>query len=242
MGSRGYYHDEEPPHLVRITRDFYLGTYPVTQTQFAAWRPDHENGFPNQPNHPAERIDWREAREYCRWLAESCAASILAGFIAALPSEAQWEYACRAGTETEYYTGDGEAALAEAGWYDGNSESSTQPVGWLAPNDFGLHDMHGNVWEWCRDAWDAHAYKRRVDGVCDPKTRGDENADRVIRRGSWFASPRFCRAACRGWRWPSDRNWLRGFRVCLFSGPCPDSREAEPASGGVARRDDAAKP
>ena len=243
MGSRGEYHDEEPRHLVQITQPFYLGTFPVTQQQFAMWKPKHANGFPGNPHHPAERMDWHESTQYCSWLIENFGNQLPAGYAAGLPTEAKWEYACRAGTETEFYTGDGKAALAEAGWYPGNSESQTQPVGQLKANEFGLYDMHGNVDEWCADAWDAHAYKKRVNSVCDPFVDGASDSYRVIRGGSWGYLPRYCRSAYRGrWR-PGYRNWGRGFRVCLFLGPCPGQAErAEQASIGLATRDEAAGP
>ncbi len=243
MGSRGEYEDEEPLHLVHITQPFYMATFPITQRQFATFCPDHENHFSGEDfaDHPADQVNWHEALEFCQWLNENGRDEIPAGFTATLPSEAQWEYACRAGTETEYYTGDGEAALAASDWYDGNSEESTQRVGQLTPNDFGLYDMHGNVEEWCRDAWDAHAYKRRSGGVCDPEVFGDNDAVRVFRGGGWNGSSRFCRAAYRVWRRPVLRFWNRGFRVCLVSGPCPVSPAAEPASEAGARRDAAAR-
>ena len=221
MGSRGEYQDEEPSHWVRISRPFYLGTFPVTQKQFACWKPEHENGFPGQPDHPAEKMDWHEANQFCQWLEKVCANHLPSGHEVGLPTEAQWEYACRAGTDTEYYTGDGEAALAEAGWYDGNANGQTQPVGLLKENDFGLFDMHGNVWEWCADAWDEHAYRKQFNGVCDPRVNGVNDAFRVVRGGSWDDSPRSCRAAYRGWGRPGYCDRDRGFRVCLFLGPCP---------------------
>lgn len=243
MGSRGSYHDEEPRHLVQITQPFYLGTFPVTQQQFAVWKAEHENHFANNARHPAENMDWHEAAQYCSWLTANFSNQLPAGYAAGLPTEAQWEYACRAGTETEYYSGDGEAALAEAGWYSENSESQTQPVGQLKANEFGLYDMHGNVDEWCSDAWDEHAYKKRVNGVCDPFIDGKKDAYRVFRGGCWFLSPRVCRAACRSrWR-PGDRDRDRGFRVCLFLGPCPGQAErAEQASTGLTTKDEAAGP
>lgn len=243
MGSRGEHHDEEPRHLVQITQPFYLGTFPVTQQQFAVWKAEHENHFANNPRHPAENMDWHEAAQYCSWLTANFSNQVPAGYAAGLPTEAQWEYACRAGTETEYYSGDGEAALAEAGWYSENSESQTQPVGQLKANEFGLYDMHGNVDEWCSDAWDEHAYKKRVNGVCDPFIDGKKDADRVIRGGSWYGSPGYCRSAFRNWWRPVDRGRGQGFRVCLFLGPCPDQAErAEQASAGLATRDEAAGP
>ena len=243
MGSRGNYPDEEPRHFVNITRPFYLGTFPVTQEQCALWKPEHENDFPNRPDHPAEQISWRDAVDYCGWLKRNFAAQMPADFDVGFPTEAQWEYACRAGTDTEYYSGDGEAALATAGWYLGNGESKTQPVGSRRENIFGLFDMHGNVLEWCADAWDEAAYKKRVNGVRDPFVIGNDDAFRVMRGGGWGFSPRGCRAACRNGRWPDNRNRNLGFRVCLFLGPSPSQTgQAEQASVGKATRDEEAKP
>ena len=216
MGSRGNFFAEEPVHWVKITQPFYLGTFPVTQEQFARWKPNHRNGFPGRASNPVEEVDWLEANQFCQWLNEHFVRHFPMSYSAGLPTEAQWEYACRAGTETEYYSGDGEAALAEVGWFDGNSNSQSQPVGLLPGNTFGLFDMHGKVCELCADDYDQDAYKKRVHGVCDPFVAGDDNANRVMRGGGWFTSPWFCRAACRIGRWPDDRDWDQGFRVCLF--------------------------
>jgi formylglycine-generating enzyme required for sulfatase activity len=191
-------------------------------------------------------MTWDEAMAYCDWLNGFCHEQIPAGYVAGMPSEAQWEYACRAGTETEYYTGDGETALLEAGWFWENGGGSTQTVGRLKANSFGLYDMHGNVWEWCRDAWDEHVYRRRVDGACDPEMPGQGGANRVIRGGSGIDSARNCRSAWRRWLAPGFRFRLLGFRVCLLSGPCPTSKSAsesaERESAGKARRDDGPGP
>jgi len=134
---------------------------------------------------------------------------------ACLPSEAQWEFACRAGSKTDYYTGDGDEALAEAGWYSETWESgSTHAVGQKKSNRWGLFDMHGNVVEWCRDVWDAGAYRGRPEGVEDPECVG-EGRRRVQRGGSWLRSAVPCRAAYRLRVEAGFRNWDRGFRVCL---------------------------
>jgi formylglycine-generating enzyme required for sulfatase activity len=217
-----------------------MGITPVTQEQFAVWTEqlgiDHKNDFPGRPRHPAENLDWFQASKFCDWLNTMHVAAIPTGFAAALPSEAQWEYASRLmrdaadkprAVETEYYTGDGAAALDAAGWYGNNSDYSTQPVGQKQPTDFGLYDLHGNVWEWCRDDWDADAYKRREDGVFDPdvsvpRERHPQHGRRVVRGGGWGNSPADCRSAYRDWWWPGDRGRDQGFRVCLLSGPCAE--------------------
>ena len=229
MGGYGGWWAEEPRHRVRFHQGFYLGVYPVTQTQFAVFTAarnlNHKNYCPDRPSHPAENLNWMEACGFCDWLQEICSDSIPPGFRASLPTEAQWEYACRAGTETEYYTGDGKAALDAAGWFGQNSGGSTQPVGRKVANAWGLHDMHGNVDEWCLDEWDAAAYSKRPDGVVDPVV-GDvsasaegKNRDRVVRGGSWYDSAWNCRSAYRFWGSDVFRFRSLGFRACLVPGP-----------------------
>jgi formylglycine-generating enzyme required for sulfatase activity len=239
MGARGESPHEEPVHRVRLTQPFYLGQFPVTQAQYAAFRPDHQNRFPEDSRRLVERVSWEDAVAYCAWLNDRSKVvwpSGLEGFTARLPSEAQWEYACRGGTETEFHTGDGEIALAAAGWYDGNSDRKTQPVGLKAPNAYGLYDMHGNVGEWCADAWLEHAYKLRVDGVCDPEvTEQDAEGEvlRVVRGGSWYYWTKICSAAVRTGFRPGDRLIVLGFRVCLFPGPCrTESRQGQERAQG----------
>jgi formylglycine-generating enzyme required for sulfatase activity len=207
MGSRGYYNEEEPVHKVCITQPFWMAETPVTQAQFALWTRsegiEHKNELEGKPKHPAENMDWRQAQEFCRWLTWTKLQEFPEGCgIACLPTEAEWEYACRAGTETEYYTGDGEAALMEAGWFNEDLDSGlTHAVAARTPNNFGLFDMHGNVWEWCHDVWDGAPYRGRVDGVENPgwqersnewnidiETLKEDNRDRVLRGGSWDKS------------------------------------------------------
>ena len=188
MGSRGYNSEEEPVHRVVLSQSFYLGIYLVTQRQFGLWtaseaykkwrqsraqEEEHVNEFKDCPDHPAERVTWNEAMGFCEWLNRPGFCRIPVGYLACLPMEAQWEYACRVGSETEYSGGDGEPALMEAGWFAGNSGEKTHPVGEKAANPWGLYDIHGNVGEWCRDMYDAHAYRKRLDGVPDPVTSED---------------------------------------------------------------------
>jgi formylglycine-generating enzyme required for sulfatase activity len=247
MGSRGFWDSEEPAQRVKIARPFWLAETPVTQAQFGLWTTSagtkHKNGFPGNPNHPAETLDWRQANEYCAWLAKNQAGKLPKGFsLACLPTEAEWEYACRARTDTEYYTGDGEAALEQAGWFDGNSKNSTRAVGQKDANAFQLHDMHGNVWEWCHDIWDDTPYRKRLNGVVDPganereeEWRGglekilESKEVRALRGGSWYFSARYCRSALRSRLRPDDLGRILGFRVCLVPGPSaqPAIRAAE---------------
>ncbi|MEZ6132344.1 MAG: formylglycine-generating enzyme family protein [Planctomycetaceae bacterium] len=204
-----------------------------------------------------------QARDFCNWLTELVKDQVPVSCQAGLPTEAQWEYACRLMktsdgqpycVETEYYTGDGEAALRAAGWFGEEfSGGSTHPVGRLRPTDFGLHDLHGNVWEWCNDVWNEDAYKTRADGVADPRVfasdigESEDNAYRVFRGGCWSGSAWNCRAAFRGRGWPGIRDWFVGFRVCLFSGPVPSQSSqqtgasSEPLSVDEARRQAAAE-
>ncbi len=249
MGSRGIYRDEEPVHLVKITYPFWLGETPVTQAQFAIWskagRVEHENGFPGHPDHPAERMTWFDAIRYCEWVARTKRESLPRGFpLVCLPTEAEWEYACRAGTEMDYYTGDGEDALLDAGWYAENSGSTTQPVGRKVANAFGLCDMHGNVWDWCHDVWDEIAYRQRPDGAHDPgfSERNDEwipgvdsmlghSQSRVLRGGSWLGRAFYCRSADRHWFGPFAQFWDLGFRLCLA---CPVRGPAAGSGASVA--------
>ena len=242
MGSRGYYPDEEPVHRVVIPEPFWMAETPVTQGQFAVWtraeKIEHEDHFKGERfvDHPAENLDWWQAVAYCAWLTRTKGNKFPQGFtLACLPTEAEWEYSCRAGTETEYGTGDGEAALTEAGWYSAGgwgSQGSTKPVGRKAANAFGLYDMHGNVWEWCHDVWDDAAYRKVADGEPDPgwtQRANDYRAGvvgrkydagvRVLRGGSWFFTAVRCRSACRFWWRPGGRVGDCGFRVCLVRGP-----------------------
>ena len=152
---------------------------------------------------------------------------------ASLPTEAHWEYACRGETHTEYYTGDGNAALHGAGWYDQNSGITTHSVNDDSKrrNKIDLSDMHGNVWEWCLDLWDDAAYRRRWDGITVAETyeldeqHGDrsEYPSRVLRGGPSGLSAYWCRSACRTRFRASDRYWIGGFRVCLVRSPLSSS-------------------
>ena len=346
MGQRGGRPNEEPVHRVVIPSDFYIGRSPVTQSQYRAMAsqclaelsaiPGNRGPNPSQlpasgdgDNHPVDSVSWDDAQCICQWLNRS--KLLPAGWQASLPTEAHWEYACRAGTETLYSFGDREEDLRKYAWFDANAKASTHPVQELEKNDWGLYDMHGNVWEWCLDLYDPRAYRKRVDGTpavlppsqtiveTDPPppwlqplvnllqrfanpnatdeerriTKADRrvlevygnlaevyakatpewqdvvtacrdalkkgawqpgyagvaagtlptvqrwlaefasNARRVVRGGSWFNSARGCRAAYRNAGYSWNRDWIQGFRVCLFSGPssCPAQQSSAPGAG-----------
>jgi len=271
MGSRDGDYDERPRHRVVIPQPFYLGTFPVTQREFAVWTGSkayrtwcaanrhllgddpkpHENHFDGKADHPAENLSWYEAMGFVEWLnAMALLPQEMKDFRARLPSEAEWEYACRAGTDTEYSSGDGEAALEDVGWYDGNSDSSTHPVGRKLGNPWGLHDMHGNVWEWCGDVYDSRAYSKRghlwlAEAWSEEAAGKDaelfkEVPHRVLRGGSWFNDPDWCRAALR-FRWrPGIRIRFHGFRVFLgLPGPAePENQLGGTGREGAGGRDD----
>ncbi|MEM7599879.1 MAG: formylglycine-generating enzyme family protein [Verrucomicrobiota bacterium] len=166
MGSRERRADEQPVHWVHIEEDFLLGKFPVTQREYAAvaeamgleekaQRPSYFEG----DDLPVEQVSWNDAIAFAEFLSKE----VELPEVFSLPSEAQWEYACRAGTRSEYWSGDGLAALEEVGWWSGNSGQRTHRVGERGrPNPVGLHDLHGNVFEWCEDYyWDAF-YRNRV--------------------------------------------------------------------------------
>ncbi|WP_397382564.1 formylglycine-generating enzyme family protein [Prosthecobacter sp.] len=188
---------------VRISQGFWLASTPVTQGQWQALMGSNPSKFGGSEDLPVENASWDAAQEFCTKL--NVGQSDHPGYRYALPSEAQWEYACRAGEKGPYSGG----SLDEVGWYDGNSGSKTHDVGQKKPNAWGLHDMHGNVSEWCAD-W--HDFK--LQGGVDPK--GPESgAYRVIRGGSWSSYASLCRAAYRYGYAPGFRSSLLGFRPAL---------------------------
>jgi uncharacterized protein (TIGR02996 family) len=204
--------DETPRRIVRLTRGFWLGTHPVTQSQWRAVMGDepHRN---RGEQRPAEMVSHDDAVEFCSRLTNQL------GRVVRLPTEAEWEYAARAGTTTPYCSGTGVEALRLVGWcsYSGKWDSSGGPrkVGSLRPNSWGLYDMHGNVWEWCQDRYAEDAYRT---GPSDDPTGPPSGQDVVVRGGSWRGGPWFCRSAERRAESPETRAMNIGFRVVVEVG------------------------
>jgi formylglycine-generating enzyme required for sulfatase activity len=218
--------DERPQHRVTLTEGFWLGEFPVTNEQYAlflrerqARKPDQwKNNRFNQPQQPVVGVTWLDAMAYCAWVSQTIGARCR------LPSEAQWEFACRAGSEKEYCFGNSSSQLEEYAWFGKNSGESTQPVGRKKPNAWGLFDMHGNVWEWCYDVVDASIYETRKDGAVDPvnappDAESETSALRGLRGGSWYNSAADCRSAIRIRISGVIANWGSGFRVAVLPGP-----------------------
>jgi eukaryotic-like serine/threonine-protein kinase len=199
---------EAPKHRVRITKPFYLGRCEVTQAEYERVVESNPSQFKEDPTCPVEKVTWDEASAFCRKLGQ-LAEEQAAGAEYRLPTEAQWEYACRTGTTTKWYSGDDEGAFGEHGWFSANAGGKTHPVGQKSPNAWGLYDMHGNVWEWCRDWWGDHYYATSPMDAPPGPTGGSE---RVSRGGGW-ADVACARASDRRGCNPGDRRGSHGFRL-----------------------------
>jgi formylglycine-generating enzyme required for sulfatase activity len=216
---------DELIHEVRLTMPFYLGVYEVTQGQFAEVMQTNPSHFHRTARgaaayeHPVEQVTWCEAVEFCRRLS-SLTRERRAGRVYRLPTEAEWEFACRSGSADTFHFGEDEAALATHAWFVGNTENGTQTVGLKASNAFGLYDMYGNVWEWCADWYGEYEGRELVSQ--DP--RGPDWGDyRVVRGGSWRSPLENCRSADRGCEAPGRRCNRVGFRVLLMVGMVAES-------------------
>ncbi|HPO15648.1 MAG TPA: SUMF1/EgtB/PvdO family nonheme iron enzyme [Candidatus Hydrogenedentes bacterium] len=201
MGGDGY-DDEKPVHEVTLD-GFWLGQYPITQAQYEAVMKTNPSNLKGE-RLPVECVSWEDAVRFCEVISQRTGRNYM------LPSEAQWEYGCRAGSTGKYCFGDSELELREYAWYSENSGGQTHPAGMLKSNAWKVYDMHGNVWEWCADWFDGNYYSS------SPRVnpRGPESGrSRVRRGGSWCITPGHCRAAFRGNYSPDDRLINLGFRV-----------------------------
>jgi uncharacterized protein (TIGR02996 family) len=210
-GDRG---DDETQHRVTLTRGFYLGIHPVTQAQWWAVLRRKPSRFKGKDNHPVEQVSWQDCQEFCRKL------SAKIGRRCRLPTEAEWEYACRAGTTTPFHFG--ATISTDQANYDGNAtygkgkqgayRQQTTPADSFPPNAWGLADMHGNVWEWCADLYQEDYYQHSP--AQDPQ--GPASGVSPVRRGgSWANYPTWCRSADRVTCDGGHRHDNVGCRVCL---------------------------
>jgi formylglycine-generating enzyme required for sulfatase activity len=197
--------DEGPVHRVKISKPYYIGKYELTQAQWKAIM-----GKDNNPsnwkgdNLPVEEVNWNDAQEFCK----------KAGDGLRLPTEAEWEYACRAGSKVRWSHGDDKDKLGDYAWFIDNSGNKTHEVGTKKPNAFGLYDMHGNVWEWCSDWYGEKYYEECKNGVTDPQ--GPANGVERVRRGTaWSHCFINARCAKREKNKPEIKNNYIGFRVAV---------------------------
>ena len=236
MGSpeteEGRYLDEGPQHEVTLTRGFWMFDTPVTQELWRAVMGDNPSKFKGD-RLPAETVSWDDAQRFLKNFNARFSEAIFA-----LPTEAQWEYACRAGSQTAYFFGNDPKRLGDFAWYGLNSSTSTHPVATKPCNRNGLFDMHGNVWEWCQDFWSEN-YKAAAN--VDP-TGPEKGIYRVLRGGSWNSTARLARSASRNHYEPGSRNYYVGFRcaqVLAAAEPTEEDGEAAepqacPTKGGAA--------
>jgi formylglycine-generating enzyme required for sulfatase activity len=181
-----------------------MSAYEITQDQWKAIMCDDQSYFLGCSDCPAEEVSWLQIQIFIERLNE------LTGESYRLPTEAEWEYAARAGTTTKYYCGDDASCLDDSAWYDANAEAKTQPVGQKQPNAWGLYDMTGNIWEYCQDFYDDEYYEDSPD--TDPPGP-DSGFYRVMRGGSWNDDAGLCRISSRAYDFYDTGNWIAGFRL-----------------------------
>ena len=204
MGSIGLHVLEEPPHGVTISKQFYMGRYAVTQEQWQAVTGRNPSHFAGAKN-PVDFVSWNDCQEFIEKLKKK-----FPQYSPALPTEAQWECACRAGSTGAFCFGDNESELGEYAWFRNNADQQTHPVGQKKANAWGLYDMHGNVWEWCADWCGKYSTNRET----DPTGTAREGCP-VTRGGAWIVSAADCRSSYRNFNRPDRRSIYFGFRLAL---------------------------
>ena len=195
-----------------LADDYYLATTEVTQAQYEQVMGTNPSYFGKSSKGsgdlPVEQVSWHDAVEFCQRLSQ-LPAEQAAGRVYRLPSEAEWEFACRAGGQRAFCFGNQASWLTNYAWFVANGDDQTHPVGKKQPNAFGLFDMHGNVHEWCADVYGGYSPR----AAAHYKNNG--NSGRVYRGGSWCSSPTRCRAAWRGQQDPDHRSPFNGFRIAM---------------------------
>jgi formylglycine-generating enzyme required for sulfatase activity len=198
--------DESPEHKVTLSQAFYLGKYEVTQEQWTAVMGGNPSEFKGAQR-PVDTVSWNDCQAFLAKLQDRTGRKF------ALPTEAQWEFACRAGTVTPWSFGAHDQPAADYAWIGSNSGGTTHPVGGKKPNAWGLYDMHGNVWEWCADWYAKHAYAGGE--VTDPQGPASSEG-RILRGGAWGEHPNNMRSACRNCIGPDVRHNGTGLRCMLL--------------------------
>ena len=202
MGAASGEADERPVHQVTISKQFYLGKYEVTQAQWQAVMGKNPSFFTGNTTHPVESVWWTDVQEFIRRMNAKEGHKQYR-----LPTEAEWEYAARAGTTTTYSFGDDPVRLGEHAWFKDNAGGTTHPVGQLKPNAWGLYDMQGNVWEWVQD------WYQRYEAAAATDPRGSETGTHRVRRGcAWNNKGDICKVANR-YSAPGYRDDFLGFRL-----------------------------
>ncbi|MGL4942045.1 MAG: SUMF1/EgtB/PvdO family nonheme iron enzyme [Thermoguttaceae bacterium] len=226
--------NERPQHKVNIARSFMMGVYPVKQSEFIAVMERNTSLSVDSADNPVENLTWYDAIDFCNALsvkeglepyygvkgrvmrhhevAEFGTVEVLGGTGYRLPTEAEWEYACRAGSITPWYCGNQISEIGQFAWYYDNAQQTTHPVGLKKPNAWGLYDMHGNVMEWCFDFCDDNYYQSLDEETTDP-TGPNEGTVRIIRGGSWQFGVESTRCAYRNSLHPTQSSTMIGFRV-----------------------------
>ena len=223
MGSNDGAPDERPVHRVQLSRGFWMGQCEVTQAEYEAVTSSGADGasggavnpsaFASAQN-PVETVSWDEAMAFCERLTgrERAAGRLPRGHEYRLPTEAEWEYAARGGSQSRGFVYSGSSTAARVAWYDANSDNAPHPVARKAANELGLYDMSGNVWEWCLDGYDPGFYAQS--GGTDP-VKVSEGSGRVFRGGCWGFSSGFARSSCRSALRAADSCDGLGFRIVL---------------------------
>lgn len=199
-------------HLVTLTRDFYMGKYEVTQGEYSTVMGRNPSNFQGDSNRPVEKVNFSDALAYCTALTdrEKQSGHLPATYSYRLPTEAEWEYACRAGTTNFYSFGDSAEVADQYAWTLENSDGTSHPVGQKKPNPWGFYDIHGNVWEWCQDWFAPYPSADLVDPVGPPSGKF-----KVFRGGSWNNAVELTRSRNRFMMSPTNGIYFVGFRVAL---------------------------
>jgi len=208
MGSSWHdyeYRDDEQNHRVTFMEDFYIGKYEITQAQWQIVMESNPSNFRGKPNHPVENVSWNDCQKFIDRLNQMGQGTFR------LPTEAEWEYACRAGTRERFYWGNDptNSQIDDCAWYRGNNDpNGTKEIGTKLPNPYGLFDMSGNVYEWCQD-WYGDIPSTSVTDPIGP----DSGNTKVLRGGGWINGAWYCRSSNRSECYPDFRDYGIGVRV-----------------------------